>query len=99
MGHFTFSIGVVLEEDQNFLEDSVQDEKTKKRKIARALQILHIRQSKFQSLCDASRHDKVRKVSLLVMGSGSKSRVRVGYLIFWVFLRFWGILTFRIHHY
>ena len=58
--YFTFPIGEVLEEDQNFLEDSVQDEKTKKRKIARALQILHIRQSKFQSLCDASRHDKVK---------------------------------------
>ena len=56
---------MVLEEDQNFFDDSVQSEKTVKRKIARALQILHIRQSKFQSLCDASRHDKVRKGSSL----------------------------------
>ena len=66
---------MVLEEDQNFFDDSVQSEKTVKRKIARALQILHIRQSKFQSLCDASRHDKVRKGSSLYIDSLCRKKI------------------------
>ena len=66
---------MVLEEDQNFFDDSVQSEKTVKRKIARALQILHIRQSKFQSLCDASRHDKVRKGSSIYMTESVSKKI------------------------
>ena len=46
--HETFSI-----------DESDIDERTKKIKVGRALQILHIRQSKFQSLYDARRFGKV----------------------------------------
>ena len=47
----------------SFLYDSdVNDEKNEKKKVARALLVLHIRQSKFQSLYDARRHGKVSNI-------------------------------------
>ena len=44
----------------NFLDEKIDD----KRKTVKALQILHIRQSQFQSMYDSGRHHKVRNAYL-----------------------------------
>ena len=43
--------------------------------------------------------DEMIKNSKVVMGSGSKSQVQVGYQKCRVFFRFWGVWATRIHHY
>ena len=43
--------------------------------------------------------DEMIKNSKVVMGSGRKIRVRVGYQKCRVFFRFWGVRATQIHHY
>ena len=46
------------EEIESFLEDS-GSELVDRKKVLKALKVLHIRQAKFQSLQNSGRHDKV----------------------------------------
>ena len=45
----------VVKIEYNFLDEKIDD----KRKTVKALKILHIRQSQFQSMYDSGRHHKV----------------------------------------
>ena len=62
---------MISESHETFaIDESDIDERTKKIKVGRALQILHIRQSKFQSLYDARRFGKVSTNSIIMIGNG-----------------------------
>ena len=67
---------MISESHETFaIDESDIDERTKKIKVGRALQILHIRQSKFQSLYDARRFGKVSTNCVIMIGNGQNSLI------------------------